>query len=45
MELLNEIRVKTCDCYSNYFDGMVKLTIDNFKKLQLMVLKCHVTDF
>ena len=36
MELLNEIRVKTCDCYSNYFDGMVKLTIDDFKKLQFM---------
>ena len=33
---LTEITVKTCDCYSAYFDDMVKLTIDDLKRFKFM---------
>ena len=33
---LTEITVKTCDCYSAYFDNVVKLTIDDLKRSKLM---------
>ena len=33
---LTEITVKTCDCYSAYFDDVVKLTIDDLKRSKFM---------
>ena len=33
---LTEITVKTCDCYSAYIDGVVKLTIDDIKKFKFV---------
>ena len=33
---LTEITVKTCDCYSAYIDSVVKLTIDDLKKIKFM---------
>ena len=45
MESLITITVKTCDCYLTYFDGMEKLTIDDFKKFKFTYSKRHVTDF
>ena len=36
MESLITITVNTCNCYLTYFDGIEKLTIDDFKKFKFM---------